>query len=497
MRIILTIFFICNIIFNINGQEMLGVINSNYAGIYGISLNPSSMVGSKLYMDYNLLSCNMFVDNNYMFIDRSDFVKLFYKGVIPVYRTSENEARDFDIYRDKDYYHGFQNIRLTGPGGMLVYGKHAFGIFTAFRSNTFFNKLPKDMGIFLYEAIDFDEQQKIDWSHDKTIRFGSVSWFELDLSYAYNIHRYKWEYWSVGISIKPLFGISGLYSNVYNVDYFVQHDDTAFIRNLDFNYSYSLPVNYNDNTREGPLFRGFGFGVDLGVTYMHTTKGHSNKYFGKLCAQRYDDYNYKIGLSILDLGYIKFTKKAEVRSFNETGTNWYRSADTLPTGSINEINYKLDHYFSDYPGQSITDDKFVIYTPLAVSLQFDYHLNKFVYLNGTVIYGFGLGDNFVKRPSVVAFTPRYEKTRWEIAMPLSFVNWDFLDPHIGVAIRYGNFFMGMDRINSFLGFSDFSEFDFYIGLRLNLSGNLRMDYFKGNCGKNKLHNIEMFDFRNF
>ncbi|MBC8487722.1 MAG: hypothetical protein H8D45_16965, partial [Bacteroidetes bacterium] len=153
--------------------------------------------------------------------------------------------------------------------------------------------------------------------------------------------------------------------------------------------------------------------------------------------------------------------------------------------------------FSDYPGQSNADDKFVLYTPLAVSLQFDYHLKKFIYLNGTLIYGFGLGDNFVKRPSVVAFTPRYEKTRWEIAMPLSFVNWDFLDPHIGVAIRYGNFFIGMDKINSFLGFSDFSEFDFYIGLRLNLSGNLRMDYFKGNCGEYKLHNIEMFDYRNF
>ncbi|MBC8490526.1 MAG: hypothetical protein H8D45_31305 [Bacteroidetes bacterium] len=192
MRIALTIFLICNIIYNINGQEMLGVINSNYSGIHGISINPSSMVCSKLYMDYNILSYDMFIDNNYMFIERSDFVKLFYKGVIPVYYTSENEARDFDIYRDKDYYYGFQNIRLTGPGGMLVYGKHAFGIFTSFRLNSFFNKLPKDMGIFLYEAIDFDDQQKIEWDHDKTIRFGSVSWFELDFSYAYNIRRYKW-----------------------------------------------------------------------------------------------------------------------------------------------------------------------------------------------------------------------------------------------------------------------------------------------------------------
>ncbi|MCD4681645.1 MAG: DUF5723 family protein [Bacteroidales bacterium] len=497
MKIIITIYFFLIIHFVLNGQDMFGVANSNYAGIYGIHLNPASMVGSKLYMDYNLVSLNMFGESNYMLIEKGDFVDLLFNWVVPVYYTKENEERNFTIFRNKEYYKGTQSVRIVGPGAMVVDGKHAYGLHTSFRANSFFNNLPQDIGIFIYEAIDFDDQQQIPWSHDKPIRSGSMSWIEIDLSYAYNFHRYKWDSWSIGISLKPLLGISGFYTNLNNVDYYVQHDDTAYIDNLDFNYMYSLPVNYDDNSYESPLIRGFGFGVDLGVTYMYTTKGHSTKYYDQLCAQRYDDYNYKIGLSILDLGYIRFSKYAELHDFANAETDWYRSNDTLPSGSVNEINYKLESYFSDYYGQSLTDDKFSLYTPLAISLQFDYHPKRFIYLNGTLIYGIALGKNVLKRPTILAITPRYESARWEVAIPISLVEWHIAQPRLGFAFRFGNFFLGTEDITSVIGIKDFSGFDFYFGLRLNLTNNFRMNYIKENCGGRKIRNIETFDYRNF
>jgi len=478
---------------------MLGVANSNYAGIYGIQSNPSSMVVSKLYMDYNLASINMFGESNYLYIEKSDFVDMIYNWVIPVYYTKENEERNFAIYRNKDNYVGFQSAKIIGPGAMVVDGKHAYGIHTAFKINSFFNKLPKDMGIFLYEAIDYDDQQQTLWSHNKPTRAGSMSWIEINLSYAYNFHRYKWDSWTIGVSVKPLLGTSAFYSNIQSVDYYVQHDDTAYINNLNFNYMYDVPVNYDDNSYQKPLLRGFGLGVDLGVTYMYTTKGHSTAHYDRLCSQRYDDYNYKIGLSILDLGYIKFSKNAEVHQFDETGTNWIRNvgADTLPSGTLNEINYKLESFFSDYYGQSLVKNKFSLYTPLAVSFQFDYHLKRFVYLNSTLIYGIALGDNLIKRPTVLAITPRIESARWEIALPFSFVEWHFSQPRVGLAFRFGNFFLGSEDVTSLLGLKDFSGFDFYIGLRINLTNNFGLNLIKENCGGRKLRNIETFDYRNF
>ena len=498
-RVFFTISLFFGLIYISEGQEMLGIENSNYAGIYNINLNPSGMVGSKLYMDYNFLSFNFFAGTNFAFIKGSDFADMLYNGISPTYYTEKNELRNFDIYRKNKLYDGYQNIRLNGPGGMLVYGKHALGLTSSIRESSFFNNLPNDMGQFIYEAIDFQKQQNILWSHDKTIHAGSLTWLEISLSYAYNFHRYKWDYWAVGISVKPLIGISGIYSNLYNVDYYVQHDDTAYIDNLSFDYSYSLPINYDDNTYEGPFFSGFGWGVDLGITYMFTAKGHTIRRFTRLCAQRYEDYNVKIGLSLLDIGYIKFKKRAEVHSFLNTNTDWFRNdyRDNMPSGSMNEINEKLEAYFSDYSGQSLSENKFTIYTPPTISLQIDYHFKRYMYLNGTFFYGFSYGDNILKRPSVFSLTYRYEKLRWEFALPVSVVELNYLAPKAGFYFRYGNFFLGTNDFISFLGLKDFTAIDFYFGLRLNLSRNLRMDYFKGNCGDANYYNIETFDYRNF
>ncbi|MEZ5196085.1 MAG: hypothetical protein R2764_06700 [Bacteroidales bacterium] len=185
-------------------QDMLGLVNSNYAGIYGNNINPSGMVSSKLYMDYNLLSLNASFGSNYIFIERSDFVDLLYNGIIPTYYTDEHEERNFNIYRERERYSGFQNIRINGPGGMVVYGEHAFALTSSIRSQSSFTNLPNDMALFIYEAIDYKKQQGILWSHDQPTRVGSLSWMEIGLSYAYNFRRFKWEYWAVGISLKPL-----------------------------------------------------------------------------------------------------------------------------------------------------------------------------------------------------------------------------------------------------------------------------------------------------
>lgn len=498
MKKIIAAFISITITISLFGQDMLGVLNSNNAGIYNIGINPSSMTTSKLYMDYNLFSMNMAFETNYIFIKNTDFKDWIFKSITPVYYTSENESRSFDIYRDGGPKEGFLNIKIQGPAAMINYGKHSFGASLSFRSNSTFTNLPQEMANFLYEAIDYDVQHKIDYSHDTPIKAGSLSYTELSLSYAYIFQRYKWDFWSAGISIKPLFGNAGFYTNLNTVDYRIQHDDTAYIYNADFEYAYSAPINYNDNGfPEGPLIRGFGVAVDIGITYQYTTKGHQNSMVSSLCDQRYEDYNIRVGFSLLDLGLVNFNKKSERREYLETSTIWYESTDTLPTGTMNEINAKIDHYFSGTASKVTKDDNFKIYTPPAASLQIDYHWKQNYYVNATVIYGFSLGEAYLKRPSIVALTPRYETNRFEVSLPISVYEWKIGKPRVGIMVRFGNFFIGSDKLNSIIGFADFTGMDFYGGLRLNLSRTLGMNYYKGNCGNSQARDIEMFDFRNF
>ncbi len=498
MRVFIGIFIFMLFFLFSQGQEMLGLKNSNYAGVLGIGLNPSSMHASHLYMDFNLFSVNSNMGNDYVFIGAQQFNDLVFRGEEPVYYTSEGERRNFSIYRNNGLKYGNVGAEIYGPGGMMVYGKHAFGFSTAMRTYSSFTNLPPDMANFIYEAIDYNAQHNIEYSHDKPIRMGSLSWTELNFSYAYNFRRYKWDYWSAGITIKPLFGMAGVFTNLNKVDYEVFSDTTAYIYDASFDYGYAVPIDPETNEYTGnPFFQGFGFGVDIGVTYQFTTKGHGNGVFDRLCEQVYDDYNYKIGVSLLDLGYIKFSKNAGLRNYENVETYWDKASDTLSVNSINDLNRKIDYYFSDSPDQNIEADKITMQTPPALSIQFDYHFKKSVYFNTTLIYGFNIGRAYVKRASVWAFTPRLETSKIEVSLPISFYEWDWAQPRIGFALRYGNFFFGFDRLNTMLGINDFTGFDFYFGLRLNLTRNFRMQYVKGNCNPRIDRNIETFDFRNF
>ncbi|MCF8379178.1 MAG: DUF5723 family protein [Bacteroidales bacterium] len=456
------------------------------------------MLTSKLYFDINLLGIKSFVNNNYAYIARDDAVQFLLNQTLPEYYTEENELRSYTIYRDNESKNGFQNLKIIGPGATLVYGKHAFGLQTSVREITSFEGVPHDVAIFLYEAIDYEKQHQIDYSHSDPIKAGSLTWFELGLSYAYNFHRYRWNYWSVGITIKPLFGYAGFYAILNNMDYRVENDSLAVVSSASFKYGISLPISYQTNDLDlGPKIRGFGFGIDLGVTFQKTTKGHENFIFSGLCEQPFEKYNYRIGFSILDLGYIKFTKNAIYESYTNASTTWYKPDDVLPNSSINEIVGKVNYYFDPVNEDSEKENSFIMYLPPMLSLQSDVWLNKQYYLNAMLFYGIKMGKGFVTRPSIFSISPRYETARMEFSVPISVYKWKFGKPRVGIALRYGNVFVGSDNLNAIFAISDFTGLDFYAGIRLNLSNTFKLNFIKGNCGMKKANNIETFDFRNF
>jgi len=495
------ILFLFLLLFEVtHGQEMLGVINSNYAGIYGLKLNPSLTTTSRLYMDYNLMGIQGFVDNDYAYVSNKDFFNIIFKKEGPVYFTSENEERSFAINRDNLYKNGFQDLSIFGPSGMMVLGKHGFGLTTGFRTLSSFNNLPPDIANFLYEAIDFDVQHEINYEHDNELNVASLSWFELGINYAYILKRHKWDYWSAGLTLKPLFGTSAFFSSIDHVNYTVHNDTTASVYDATFAYGFSLPVNYQTNAWEpGPLFKGYGLGLDIGVTYMFTRKGEKAYYFEQLCEQDYEAYNFKIGFSILDIGFIKFSKKAILSSYDHVSTVWYKPYDTLSNSSLNDLVTKIDRYFGDAAaGETKSDDSFTMTLPPIASLQADYWMKDNFYLSLMVFYPLNIfKNNYFYRPSIIALTPRYETARFEINIPISIYDFKAGEPKIGFSARFGNFFFGTDGLNNYLGLSNFTGADFYAGLRMNLSNVFKMNFIKGQCGMKKVYNVETFDYRNF
>src|ERR1700744_1104708 len=63
-------------------QQDLGIQNSNYAGIHGALLNPSSIADSRLKWDLNILSGDVNFANTFLYAPKSSVPFLGFKKII-------------------------------------------------------------------------------------------------------------------------------------------------------------------------------------------------------------------------------------------------------------------------------------------------------------------------------------------------------------------------------------------------------------------------------
>lgn len=447
------------------------------------------MLSSKLYFDVSLLNADIFAENNYIYLSKSEYKFSRFFQSNPNFPTHGEKDEDvaYDKY-NKDSKNAYGSIRVGGPSFMMVYGRHAFSFQTSMRTAFSVHNLPYDVAKFVFTELDYTPQFNIHYNDNKKFGCAAMSWGETGISYAYSIYQRRLDQISAGITVKKLFGYAGGYISGKNVDYMVPNSDTILIYNLNANGGFAIPVDYDKNEYPGPgsFFRGSGWGFDIGFTYERKRKEISNRPFYKMCEQKYQGYVYRIGVSLLDVGGIKFKDNARKFSFNNVSYNWYEVSDL----NYIDIDSTLIDFSNRFYGNStelVTGNTFTIYLPTALSMQFDYSYNKNLYLNSTLICGFQLNEASVHRASQLSLTPRYESRLLEASLPLSL--YEFNKLRIGAAIRLGFLTIGSDKLGGFFKFSDFEGMDFYFALKFNFS--------KGSCRGGGFTGCENYEFLKF
>jgi hypothetical protein len=208
------------------------------------------------------------------------------------------------------------------------------------------------------------------------------------------------------------------------------------------------------------------------VTYQNKVMSYQKKRVRRLCSQRYVDYNYKIGVSLLDVGFVNFKKNAQLQTFNDVSKYWV-NIDTLNFHNMNTVRRTLSNVFYGDPEQSNVDNKIRIFLPTAFSVQADYRFTKNWYAGAVWIQPVQLGKSYIRRPAQVALIPRYESSHMEFALPLSL--YDYRYPRVGASFRYRFLTVGCDDILSLLGMTNFTGLDFYFSIKFNFR--------KGFCGR--------------
>lgn len=446
-------------------QEMLGIVNSNYAGITGAVINPAVTVTSPFYLDINLVTANIFVENNYIYLAKDEYRFRRFLSRNPEFPThgSNNNLVVYDYY-NKKYKNAYASTRLLGPSFAITFGRHSLGIVTGARAVMSTKNVPFEMAKFAFEQLKYPPQNDINYTHSRNIYNAELAWAENGINYSYVIKQESLDYWAAGITVKDLRGYGGGYLYTENVDYSVPSSDTLLIRNIIGEGGYSLPLDYQTNAYErNPLFRGKGIGVDIGVIYQKKKKNIQDEPIYKLCAQNYTPYQYKIGVSLLDIGRVRFTQNTEKLVFDNVSTSW---PDLMQTNfsNIRDITNVLSNQFYGNPTELIQGNEIKIALPTALSVQADINFYKNLYVNGTMVHPLQISKSGLRRPVLLAVTPRYETAFFEASLPLTLYNWT--KPRIGLSARFLGFFIGTEKLSGYFHYKDFTGIDFYFGVKL-------------------------------
>lgn len=456
-------------------QEMLGTTLGNYAGVNSIQLNPSALHNSKQWLDIHLVSGDLFVQNNFLYLDKREFGfwNMFKTGFeLPLHEEDykSSEVRSFYRYDNKRFKDIYMSMRLNGPGTMVIWGKHAFALTTAARAMVSMHNVPYDVANFIYLGLNYYPQQNINFQDIRKFSITGMGWLEAGLSYSYLAYDQGMDRISAGISVRKLFGIAGISLVSNDLDYLVYNDSTLGIKNMDATLAYALPIDDDSPDKayqQKPFLHGGGWAFDLGVTYTRLTSPSQKIYGNRLCEPTYEDYQYRLGVALIDFGWVRFRGHSQRYAIENQSALFENLTDSAFSGlSLNQLMDTISYQFYGDPDAAYRGEKFNIWLPTALTIQFDYHYPGNFYVNASLIYGFPVGRNSLHTPTQLSVTPRYE-TRWfEANLPVSLIDWNLL--RIGLSLRFYGLTIGTEKLGQFFRISNFTGMDLYFSLKIPL-----------------------------
>ncbi len=463
----------------LHGQEMLGVVNSNYSIVNGMLINPANASMNKHKLNINILAGDFFINSNYIFVNKKDynFFKLFSlhpddPKYMHIYDYPEyfyvDTVHYFDYFKNTESRRMYMNTRVAGPSVTLRIGPHAISLVTGFRNNFSGTRIPFDVANLIFRGQDFEPQHNITYDHGK-FTFAALSWIEVGIGYAYSFSLSDEQRLDIGITAKGLLGTGGAYGIVKDVNYMVPNNDSIYFNRMNATVGLDLPMDYATNAIVlNPLIRGSGFGGDIGINYIYSG-GYTPPALSSIAKNQEleEAYLFRIGISLLDAGWITFNKMVQVHEFNDVSNRLWSGLSTFETGSIQHfLRSASQNLLGDSTASLTSQTSFRIFLPTATSLQLDYNIGWNVFVNATFVQGIPLGSPSVRRPALLAITPRFETSLYEINLPVSLL--DFRDPAIGLAFRIYGLVIGTEKLGTFLHLTDVKGLDLYFSLGFTL-----------------------------
>ena len=445
----------------VSAQNYLGIPTSNYSGVMGTDLNPASFVDGRFKVDINLASLSFNAWQNAMTFDTRDMPKWWVKsfseninGSNPYNDWIQPESTFMDRYITRTYDANsentlglYNNIQLDVLNFMFhVNRKIAVGAAVKLRSIT--NLDDVDPKIALLSEEDYDIPSL--WNtrfNEELLDLNHMTWAEYGLIYSQVLKDDGEHFLKFGGKAKWLSGYSAAYIHTSNFEYNLFNEDTTQYLAGDFEYGHSSGILDNiegNNNNSTESISKFGIGLDLGFIYEWRPDWKEYKYDmdGETNLWRRDKEKYKIraGFSVLDIGGMKFQKGGVSQNFSVNTGDLFAFRDAFDGDeSLVDVDETIDSLIQNDAGWSTngTDDRtFFMQLPTAVSLQFDYHIWKYFYVNATGIISIQNRKNphRVRTANQFSVTPSFDHSWFGVHLPMSYNNYSKFKAGIGARL---------------------------------------------------------------
>lgn len=472
----------------IYAQQWLGISGSNYAGTNSVYNNPANLADSRFKLYVNLVGNDLFFANNYAGWNAPYSVfQLLNNSASSEYRNSKNiiifKNAYYDINRGGEPFHANLLDDLRGPSAMFtINDKRSIGLLSRVRTITNFNGISEPLAEVIRLGTDTLSIKNQPFNLSGT-SLNINSYAEFGLSYGQVLKDEDEDFIKVGITVKRVVGIYSSHINFQEANYDIVDDPTDLtlppnhkkqilrINTLKADYGYTTEGSYKNAKPSfswglGNQSAGAGWGVDVGIVYEYRPDNRKYVYRKKGVAKldpSKNKYEFRIGISLLDIGGINYNNPNYVRNWKvDVNNKTFNSSDvSMIEGSddaYKRINQTLG--LTDLNGQN----NFSTGLPSSFQINLDYHIQDKFYVNSLWVQGLrGDQSMSMKIPSSLSITPRWEGKWFEVAMP--FVLFDNYNAFaFGIAGRIGPLFLGTDNLGSFLNINRPRSTDIYFGL---------------------------------
>jgi len=433
-------------------QEQFGSSFSNYTPTQSVFMNPSSILDSKTWLDIHIVGAGAFAMNNMAYLKNSSVF-----SILNNVNDTNYLANKLRYKRNRRVNSVYNRTFVNALSAVWSQGNHAAGLFFNMRSFTTVRGIPNETIDAIDGAIAGDKfEQNKDYSF-RDLNMSSITFGEVQVSYAYTFFKEKQDMLMAGISLKKFVPMLGAAASVYDVR-FNQNSDSSLVylyANMDAMYT----------NRIAPNFRG-GMGFDIGFTYQKMLN-YCQSYYpnSRRNSCKTVAYKYKVGASILDIGSVKFDANViQSRGLRiNYDTSYYSNFSNINEDSIFQVVSSLDTVLND---EEIKNSN-KIHLPTALSFQFVYNLWKSkVYFNASLMQGFPISNQKFgsRRPNSLMVGFRYESRIFDVSIPFSL--YEYHMPQLGFEFRIYCLTIGTDKLLSLFGTTSLYGSDIYAALKI-------------------------------